>query len=319
MAWTLRTPCAPMLDRSRAWCGCTILVLLLTEGLTSSASAATTAEGRYAAVVMQISGQGAVVRGNGTREPARPGQFLAVGDWLVLGPGTGAVLAYADRPCRTIPRSRRGTCIQIAPPAVLPPRSAVARMWKLLLDRLRPARTTVVAASSLDSQAGLSLSPADSLERRLPVAFSWSGKPGATYLVSVYDGDSLLWQSTQLRATSCQYGSSAPELRAGRRYEWDLRASWAGGMTRSPRVWFELLAEADRTRVAADLAEATEAHPNQPDPVARHLSRAILLTAEGLIAEAAEEARAAQRLRPHDEGLQQSLQSLLLAPLSPDR
>lgn len=257
-----------------------------------------------------------VDRGLRRLRQARSGMALYAGEALVLPAGCSAVIAYPDRPSESFAKALHTRTIPVGVAPAVDHRSCLWRMWQAVLQAiLRRGYGRASTAGHLTSAAELPkvLSPTDTRERRVPVCFRWEGRPGASYTITVFDGAAVVWSAKNLGATECVWPTDAPAPVEARRYEWQVEMHQAGE-SRSPRCWFELLDQAERARVSQELADLEASATPGPSAVARHLARAALLAANGLRAEACEEAKAARRLRPDDDGLREYLDALVQAP-----
>jgi hypothetical protein len=112
-----------------------------------------------------------------------------------------------------------------------------------------------------------------------PVTFEWSGSESLRYTVRVFSPDGLLWEQGGLPRQPLPYPASAPALKPGVRYTWELHTE------RQPvqRADFELAAAADAARVQQELGLLTPASlPNQ-SPATIALLRAGLLLRESYL------------------------------------
>ncbi|MHB8994002.1 MAG: hypothetical protein ACYC63_02000 [Armatimonadota bacterium] len=307
-----------MLPRLRATNGLLIWpsVLAIMLGVATGSATGASAAGPQA-VLIQLKGKATVVRASGKRQAARVPQALLTNDRLVLASGSRGIISYPDRASETVPKDARHLSILIKP--ATPPASAspFARMWRCLVAAVsRPqAEQATTASHFLSPNKGFSaLRPENTRLRTGPVTFSWSIQRAAKYLVTVYQAEEEIWRSPEIRGGKYAYPVEAPALQPGQRYYWEVRGELAGQRLASGRVWFELLPETEAVRLEQELEQIRGTQQTAPDPVARHLSATMLLAAEELWDEAALEASAAQRLRPEDETLRQTLRALLEPP-----
>lgn len=111
-----------------------------------------------------------------------------------------------------------------------------------------------------------------------PVVFEWAGSGRLRYRIRVLGPQGLLWEQDNLPRQPLEYPASAPALRDGIRYAWELEAKGEPVQ----RAQFELLAasEAARVRAALSLVEPAVLSGYPRTTVA--LMRAGLLFQEGL-------------------------------------
>ncbi len=133
------------------------------------------------------------------------------------------------------------------------------------------------------------LAPRETRLQPGPVVFEWSGSESLRYMVRVFGPDGLLWEQGGLPRQPVPYPASAPALRSGQRYAWELHAE------RQPvqRAEFEILSPADGQRVQQGLGLLVpSALPGQPGSTVA-LLRAGFLVQEGLYHDARKELVAA--------------------------
>jgi hypothetical protein len=115
-----------------------------------------------------------------------------------------------------------------------------------------------------------------------PVIFEWAGPESLRYMIRLFGPDGLVWEQAGLPRQAVPYPASAPVLRPGQRYAWELHAE------RQPvqRAEFEILTPADAQRVQQGLGLlAPSALPGQPASTVA-LLRAGFLVREGLYQDA---------------------------------
>jgi hypothetical protein len=107
-----------------------------------------------------------------------------------------------------------------------------------------------------------------------PVTFEWSGSESLRYTVRVFGPEGLLWEQGGLPRQPLTYPSSAPALKPGVRYTWELHTE------RQPvqRADFELVAAADASRFQQELGLLTPANlPGQSATTIAVLREGLLL------------------------------------------
>ncbi|MBI2525448.1 MAG: hypothetical protein HYV93_05655 [Candidatus Rokubacteria bacterium] len=122
-----------------------------------------------------------------------------------------------------------------------------------------------------------------------PVTFEWSGSDRLRYMIRLFGPDGLVWEEGGLVRQPVLYPATAPALRPGLRYAWELHTE------RQPvqRAEFEILPPADARRVQQALALLVpSALPGQSGSTLA-LLRAGFLSQEGLYQEARKELLAA--------------------------
>lgn len=147
------------------------------------------------------------------------------------------------------------------------------------------------------------LSPRETRLLGTPVVFEWTGSESQKYGVRVFGPDGmLLWEQTGLPRKDVTYPPSAPALKPGVRYAWELHAE------RHPvqRGEFELMPAADVTRVKQSLAQLQPAGSGQASSTTA-LFRAGYLAQEGLYQDARRELLTAIAADPSEASLHQLL------------
>lgn len=145
------------------------------------------------------------------------------------------------------------------------------------------------------------ISPRETKLLATPVVFEWSGSESQRYGVRVFGPDNaVVWEQQGLQRKDLPYPASAPALKAGVRYAWELVAE------RQPaqRAEFVLLPAAEVSRVKGDLAALPTAGVS-PTTVA--VMRASLLLKEGCYLDARRELLPAIAADPSEASLHQLL------------
>jgi hypothetical protein len=136
-----------------------------------------------------------------------------------------------------------------------------------------------------------------------PVVFEWAGSESQKYGVRAFGPDGmLLWEQSGLPRKDVTYPASAPALKPGVRYAWELHAE------RHPvqRGEFELMPAGEVTRVKQSLAQLQPAGGGQASSTTA-LFRAGYLAQEGLYQDARRELLAAIAADPNEASLHQLL------------
>jgi hypothetical protein len=145
------------------------------------------------------------------------------------------------------------------------------------------------------------ISPRDTKLLATPVVFEWSGSESQRYGVRVFGPDNaVLWEQSGLQRKDLPYPTSAPALKPGARYAWELHAE------RHPvqRAEFVLLPAPDVSRVKSDLASLPTAGVSA---TTASVMRASYLLKEGCYLDARRELLAAIVADPNEASLHQLL------------
>jgi hypothetical protein len=148
------------------------------------------------------------------------------------------------------------------------------------------------------------LAPRETRLLSTPVVFEWSGSESQKYGVRVFGPDAvLLWEQSGLTRKDLTYPASAPALKPGVRYAWELHAE------RHPvqRGEFEVLPAAEATRVKQSLALLQPAPGSHQTGSTTALFRAGYLAQEGLYQDARRELLTAIAADPNEASLHQLL------------
>ncbi len=116
-----------------------------------------------------------------------------------------------------------------------------------------------------------------------PVTFEWGGPAKARYTVRVLTPSGVQWEVSDVPRAPLAYPASAPALKPGVGYTWELVA---GGLE-PQRAEFEMVPAADAARIRAEVAQLGTSSGHSPNTVA--LLRAGLLFSEGLNVDARRE------------------------------
>lgn len=136
-----------------------------------------------------------------------------------------------------------------------------------------------------DPSRVLLLSPRETRLFPGPVTFEWIGPERLRYRVRVLGPRGLVWEQANLPRRTLAYPATAPALRAGSAYAWELEPGGQAAL----RATFELLPASEAARVQSALAWLqASALPGYPRTTVA-LMRAGLLFQEGLHAEARRE------------------------------
>lgn len=161
-------------------------------------------------------------------------------------------------------------------------RALLAGVTQFLLGQQKQLTYQSLSVRSVRVQPPLILSPRDTLLLPGSVTFEWAGSDHLRYSLRVFGPEGLLWEQANLPRQPLGYPASAPALRAGVRYAWEVVAP--GHPVQ--RAQFQLLPAADAARVQAALALLEPATLTGYPRSTVALMRAGLLFQEGLHHEA---------------------------------
>jgi hypothetical protein len=267
------------------------VIVTLVVGHVQSARLHAQPDGGPDAIVAYMTGKAFVTHADRTVEALAPGTPLQVGERVCIHPGGRATIVFPDRPQQVWEGGGAGNSFTVAQPCA-PRGGVIGRVWRYLCGKLRPRpQLTTPAASRGDEDKALAgLEPANSLERRTPVAFGWDATPGATYTVEVMNGGAEpLWTATDLTENRVTYPTDAPPLTVGERYYLRVTAKGPGDLrAERPLVWFELMDEERCAEVDRALHRVDVGTRGMPEPLI-HLHRAAVLASYKLQAEARQE------------------------------
>ncbi|MBI4609579.1 MAG: hypothetical protein HY726_11275 [Candidatus Rokubacteria bacterium] len=193
-------------------------------------------------------------------KPAGAGDWVAPQPLLALRPGD-QIRATQDARAVLLFTGGRGTQVISAansPFTVQAPagesgtekvRAVVASVTQFLLGQQKQLTYQSLSVRSL-SQPPLIIAPRDTHLIPGPVAFEWAGSDRLRYSVRVLGPEGLVWEQANLQRRPVDYPASAPALRPGVRYRWELTAP--GHPVQ--RAQFEVLSAAEGARVRAALA-----------------------------------------------------------------
>lgn len=219
-------------------------------------------------------------------------QVTATGDSRVVlvltqGRGTRTVTA-ANSPFTVDAAARSGPAGQ--------PRETLGRVVAFLLGYQKDLRTVPVAVRPILPIRVAILSPRDTQVLPGSVTFEWTGWQSLRYRIRVFGPEGVMWEAVDLPRASLSYPDSAPPLRAGVRYVWQLAAP----NLPVEQARFEVLspAEAERVRTTLTLLAGDPSGSGSLSSVA--VLRAGFLLQEGLAADARHELLAAVSADPDE-------------------
>ena len=261
--------------------------MLLTVALLSVSGAAEAAE--PVAVVTELHlGQGEVrVKPVDEVEwvSARLLQSLRPGDQIVATADARAVLIFAGGTGpQVLSAANSPLSVQVGPGSAGSERlrGVLGSVTQFLIGQSRKPPTYQAITVRGPATDPVLLLPRDSRVMPGAVEFQWSGPAHARYELKVLGPQAVVWSQT-VTGTSLPYPASAPALRPGVRYTWELRSA---GARAAPRAQFEILPADEAARVQSALSLlGAEVLPSSP-PSTAALLQAGLLYKEGLHDEA---------------------------------
>ncbi|MGH7388617.1 MAG: hypothetical protein ACREM3_04080 [Candidatus Rokuibacteriota bacterium] len=246
------------------------------------------------AVLTEIShGRGEVlVKFAGQADWQRPQPLLALypGDQVKTDGDARAVVVFTGGGgARTV--TAAGGPLTIAAPAAATGadrgRALMGSVASFLLGR-RPEPTYRSLSVRSLQRPPVILAPRSTRVLPGPVTFEWGGPAQARYTVRVTGPAGARWEAADLPRAPLTYPASAPALRPGARYTWELTTPGRAAQ----RAEFEVVPAADAVRVRDALAQLSPSGSGQP-PNTVALLRAGLLFSEGLHGDARRELLAA--------------------------
>ncbi|MFQ5830453.1 MAG: tetratricopeptide repeat protein [Candidatus Methylomirabilia bacterium] len=226
----------------------------------------------------------------------RPGdQVRATGD------GRGVLVFTGGGGTRIVSSANSPFTVQVptAEAATEKLRSLVASVTQFLLGKQKKVTYQSLSVRRLRVPSPLILAPRQTRLLPGPVTFEWAGSDYLRYRVRVFGPGGLLWEQANLSRQPLSYPATAPALRAGTRYAWELKAK--GHPTQ--RAHFELVAASEAARIEDALGLL------QPSTLSGYprntlvLMRAGLLFEQGLYHEARRELLAAMASDPDEPSL----------------
>ena len=229
------------------------------------------------AVLSEIrTGQGEVwVQHDGTADwmPPRPLLALHAGDQIRAEGDGQAVLIFTGGGTQTVLSANSPYSVQ-APTAESARENVgalVGRVTQFLLGQGKSPTYRPLAVRN--PRQPVILSPRET--KLLPglVTFEWSGSDRLRYSIRVRGPQGLLWEQAQLPRQPLNYPETAPTLRAGIQYSWELESK---GYPRQ-QAQFQLLSGSEAARVQDALGLL------QPDRLAGFPPNTVVLLRAGLL------------------------------------
>lgn len=139
------------------------------------------------------------------------------------------------------------------------------------------------------SQGALALSPRHTRLFPGDVVFGWEGSDALSYTVRVLGPEGVLWEQRGVPRRPVTYPATAPPLRRGVRYFWELETPGQP----VERTQFEILTDGDTTRIRTALGVVDRGTRESYPRATVTVMRAVLLSEEGLYTDALRELEAA--------------------------
>jgi len=205
------------------------------------------------------------------------------------------VLLVARAPRRTTPAEVLSPVSQNTTTTAERQPSPVRADWQSAVDDALRSGTILMPAEladlqleadperALSQQTSIRLAPAGAIVESTRPSFRWTGSPGMTYVVTIFDGRNVAAESPLLREAQWQPGRG---LRRGRVYQWQVEVRGDGVTTilpepPAPPALFRILDAASHE----ELESARAAHSGDS------LLLGVLYARRGLRAEALQELR----------------------------
>jgi len=243
------------------------------------------------------------VKRAGEADWTMPGLLLALrpGDQLrVIGDGQAVLVFTGGRGAQTVSAANSPYTVQ-APTGETGAkrlRTVVASVTQFLLGQPKELSYQSLSVRSI-AQSPTLLSPRETRLLPGPVTFEWAGPAELRYHIRVVGPQGLLWEQANLPRQPLGYPATAPSLRAGVRYTWELEAPGHP----LQRARFELLPAGEAARVQAALSLLPPSSLAGYPRTTVLLMRAGLLFQEGLYHEARRELQADIAAEPHEPTL----------------
>jgi hypothetical protein len=208
----------------------------------------------------------------------RPGdQVLATGDAravLVFAGGGVAAVSAANSPFPIqVPRT---------PSESEKARAVLRGVIQFLSGQQNGPQYAALSVRGVGPEPTRIVSPRDTRLLPGPVTFEWTGPGSLRYHVRVVGPRGQQWEQSDLSRQPLDYPASAPPLRQGERYTWELTAPGQP----LQRAQFEILSGAEADRIEAALADLRPSTLVGYPPSTVVLVRAGFLLQEGLHATA---------------------------------
>jgi len=238
-------------------------------------------------------------------QPLRP---LRPGDQVrVTGDGRLVVLYHAGGAVQTISAANSPFTVPAAPPPSLTGtlRAAAAGLAEFFASKEGPPtyRKLAVRGAPRNAEPPTIVAPRDTRVFAGVLTFEWDGSDRLSYGIRVLGPEGGVWERRGLPHAPVVYPATAPPLRPGVRYTWQLGTPEFGAQ----RASFEIVTDVDAARIRQELDLVA---PGDQDVVPRNtlvLMRATILYKEGLYDEARREVDAAIAADPDEPTLHRFL------------
>lgn len=147
------------------------------------------------------------------------------------------------------------------------------------------------------SPAPVIVSPRHARVLPASVTFEWEGAESLRYTIRVFGPEGVVWEQANLTRQPLVYPASAPPLKPGVRYRWELVAPGYP----IDESQFELLSDVAATRIRSALALLDRAQGYSPGTL--NVMRTALLFEEGLYDEARRQLETAVAAAPEEPNL----------------
>jgi hypothetical protein len=205
--------------------------------------------------------------------PPRPLLALHTGDQIRVAGDAQAVLIFTGGGTRTVFSANSPYIVQ-APTAESGGENVgalVGRVTQFLLGQGKsPTYRPLAVRNPLQP---VILAPRETKLLPGPVTFEWSGSDRLRYSIAVHDPQGVLWEQARLSRQPLNYPATAPALRAGIQYSWELESK---GYPRQ-QAQFQLLSGSEAARIQEALALL------QPDTLAGFPPNTVVLLRAGLL------------------------------------
>jgi len=224
---------------------------------------------------------------------------LRSGDQIRVTQNAAAVLLFIGGQ-GTVTVSAANSPYTLQPPSVTsssPIRDLVASLGRLLMGQKKELVHVPLATRRVEGSP-LLVAPRDGTLLGAPT-FEWSGSDWLPYTVRVTGPEGVLWEQSNLPRAPLTYPTSAPRLRPGVAYRWELEARGFSAQQGQFTILPEAEAAAVREALASLLSPALPGYPHNTVV----LMRAAYLVERGLFTEARAELQAALAADPDEPSL----------------
>ncbi|MBI3637621.1 MAG: hypothetical protein HY216_15625 [Candidatus Rokubacteria bacterium] len=248
-------------------------------------------------------GEAAIKPANADWKPVQPLMPVHAGDQVRAAGGHSVVLLYrGGAGAQKVSASNSPFTVAAAPSARGEQARLVTKAVTDFMSLRQPPPTYRQAATRAGGDALTIVSPRQTRLLRGAPTFEWDGPAGLTYAIRVLGPDGVVWSATALPRKPVTYPASAPALKDGVQYTWELEPAGVPAQ----RASFEILSEADAARVRDTLAAVAATGKGYPRATLT-LMRVAVYIDERLYQEARRELDAAAAADREEPTLQQAL------------